>query len=73
MKNIQKLRFWPLNFLKRAYLRFFSGIAPSMKMMSTNLRVAHMYIYIHTHIYIHIGGLMGYMNIYTYIIHKKNY
>ena len=23
------------------------------------------------YIYIHIGGLMGYIDIYTYIIHKK--
>ena len=45
-------------FLKRAYFNTFLCIAPSMNILSTNLWVQYVYIYIHTH----IGGLMGYIN-----------
>ena len=36
-------RFWFIFFWKSAYFKDFSDIAPSMKMLSTNLRVEYVY------------------------------
>ena len=58
--NIQKWRFCSKTFLKRANFQGFSGIASSMKMLSKDLRVEHVCIYVNicVYIYIYIGGLM---------------
>ena len=56
LENIQKWRFWSKFFWKRAYFQAFSGIESSLKMLSTNLWVEHVYIYTY---------------MFTYIIHKK--
>ena len=59
-----KMKILVLKFLKNGNFKPFSGIASSMKMLSTNLRVEYVWIYVH----IYIGGLMGNKNISTYII-----
>ena len=40
-----------LKFLKSACFKSFLSIAPSMKILSTNLRVEYMYIYVYLYIY----------------------
>ena len=61
-----KMKIFVLNFSKRAYVKAFSVIASSMKMLSTNLRVEHVniyvYIFVYVFIYIYTYGLMVYIS-----------
>ena len=61
-KKISKMKIFVLNFSKRAYVKAFSVIASSMKMLSTNIRVEYVYICVYMYTYIiYIGGLIEFI------------